>query len=248
MIRVKLENIYKKFNVVFKENKEALERFVSFFSKKEPQNEFWVLKDISFQVEAGENLGIIGKNGSGKSTLLRTIAGIYAPDSGKMEVNGEVVYLAGFNHGLKPKLTMRENIFLSGAIMGLDQNLVKKRFDEIVDFSGLKDYINVKLYKFSSGMNTKLASSIGLYCISQKNPDILLIDEALGTGADIDFQQKATLKMKELLTGKASVVLVSHNLPLIKDYCSRALWIDSGEIISEGDPIDVCQKYIKSKK
>lgn len=247
MIRLKLTNISKKFNLNLGKSKGALERMVSFFSKKEPQQEFWAVKNISFQARAGENLGIIGKNGSGKSTLLRVIAGVYISNEGSLETNGEAVYLTGFSHSLKPKLTMRENIFLSGAIMGLSQNSIKKKFNEVVEFSGLKNYLDVKVSKFSTGMTLRLTSSIGLYCVAHRDPDILLIDEVLGAGADIDFQKKALSKVEELLRGKATVIFVSHNLEFIKNYCDRVLWIDKGRIVAEGEPEEICDRYINNK-
>ena len=244
MIRISLTNVSKKFNLNLRRNKGALEKVIYFISKKQPKEDFWVLRDISFDVQSGKNLGIIGKNGSGKSTLLRIIAGIYSPDQGNLKTQGEVVYVTGFGYGLKPKLTMRENIFLSGSVMGLSQAAIREKFEEVVEFSGLESYLDVKLHKFSSGMGVRLASSIGLHCVSYKNPDVLLIDEVLGTGADIDFQNKASQKIEQLLKGKASVIFVSHNLNAVKKYCNEVLWLDKGKIVAKGDPEQMCQKYL----
>lgn len=243
MTRIELTNISKKFNLDFNIKQSALIKAMSFISKGRTKKEFWALKNISFQAKSGENIGIIGRNGSGKSTLLRIIAGIYLPNKGIIKTNGEIAYVTGFNQGLKPKLTMRENIYLVGSIMGLSQTDIKKRFDEIVDFSGLKDYVDIKLYKFSSGMVTRLASSIGIHCLYQKNPDILLLDEVLGAGADINYQKKALRKMEELIKGGSTVILASHNLNSIRKYCHKVICIDDGKIISQGEPKRAVEIY-----
>ncbi len=248
MIRIELNNISKKFNLGFKNNKSALEKALSLITKKENKGEFWALKNISFKVEGGSNIGLIGRNASGKSTLLRIIAGIYLPDKGILKTNGEISYITGFNQGLKQKLTMKDNIYLVGSIMGLSQKNIRKRFDEIVEFSGLKDYVDINLYKFSSGMLSRLASSIGIYCLHQKNPDILLLDEVLGAGADIDYQDKALKKMEKLIKGGATVILASHNLDGIKRYCDRVFWLEKGEIKKIGKADEIIENYLEKTK
>lgn len=244
-VRVKLEEVIKKFDLNLKSNKSSLQKTINFLLGKRIKDDFLVLDNISFVVKNGENIGIIGKNGSGKSTLLRVIARVYKVDSGKVETKGELVYLTGFGYGIKPKLTMRENIYLSGSIMGLSQENIREKFDEIVDFSGLRKYLDVRVFKFSSGMKGRLAISIGLHCVSHKNPDILLVDEVVGGGVDNEFQEKALDKMEELIKGGASVVLVSHNLSTIKKYCDKVIWLDKGKIIREGNPLEVIRNYIK---
>lgn len=238
--RIELKNVSKKF--VRDKMKSALESFLHFF-KGVGGEEFEVLNDISFNVKPGENLGVIGKNGSGKSTLLRVIAGVYRADSGSVETEGSLVYLTGFGHGLKPKLTMRENIFLVGSIMGLGQEDIKERFEDILEFSGLKDYVDTPLFKFSSGMQTRLSSSIGLHCVGHKNPDILLVDEVVGGGADSDYQEKSLKKMESLLESGSSVILVSHNLSAIKKYCDRVIWLHNGTVVMEGKAKEVVDEY-----
>lgn len=244
-LRIELKNVSKKF--LKGKKKSALEVLLDFFKIKEG-GEFEVLKDISLKIKSGENLGVIGKNGSGKSTLLRVIAGIYRVDSGSVEVNGSLVYLTGFGHGLKPKLTMRENIFLIGSIMGLGQSDIKDKFDEIVEFSGLKEYVDTPLFKFSSGMQTRLASSIGLHCVSHRKPDILLVDEVIGGGADKDYQEKSLKKMEELLKVGSSVILVSHSLDAIKKYCDRVIWLHNGTVVMEGGAKEVVEEYNEELK
>ena len=244
--RISLDKISKKFDLSSR-NKNALQSFIDFISGSREKREFSVLKDISFEVKKGENLGIIGKNGSGKSTLLRVLAGIYKADSGEINIDGKVIYLTGFGHGLRPKLTMRENILLSGSVMGLSQESIKERFAEVVDFADLKDYVDIKLFKFSSGMKTRLATSIGLHCIEHQDPDILLVDEVIGGGTDKDYQKKALKKMEGLLKGGASVILVSHNLGAIGKYCDKVIWIDKGKIFMIGKPKEVIEKYENSR-
>jgi ABC-2 type transport system ATP-binding protein len=244
--KIVVNNISKTFKSDFKKNESVLSSLISFLSKKKEIKEISVLKDISFSVSSGEILGIIGKNGSGKSTLLRIIAGVYETDSGEVKLNGGVVYLTGVGQGSSAKLTMRENIYLMGSVMGLGQEDIKNRFDEIVEFSGLKDLIDVKIYQFSTGMISRLNFSIVIHCVKHQNPDILLLDEVLSAGGDIDFQEKATQKMEELIKGGASVILVSHNLDTIKKYCDNVIWIDNGKIKEFGKSEEIISNYKKS--
>lgn len=243
--RVTLENVSKKFKIGC-ENESALSRFISIFSGIEHKRELQVLKNISFSAKAGENIGIIGKNGSGKSTLLRIIAEIYSFDEGKLEVNGRMVYLTGFGQGLNPRLTMRENIYLIGSVMGLSQKDIQKRFNEIVEFSGLDNFLDTKVYQFSSGMTSRLSISSTLFCVAHANPDILLIDEAFSGGADIDFQEKSLKKMEELIRSGATVILVSHDLGMIKKYCNKVICFDRGRIAKIGGPDEVIEFYEKN--
>ncbi|MBD3253182.1 ATP-binding cassette domain-containing protein [Candidatus Pacearchaeota archaeon] len=240
--RIELKDVVKKFNLDTRK-KSFLERILDFLKGKKEKKQILALDSVFLEARAGEKIGMIGVNGSGKSTLLRVIAGIYFVDSGIVRTRGEISYITGFKYGLIPKLTMRENIFLNGSIMGLSQEDIKKKFDDIVDFSELRDYLDTKLQKFSSGMIIRLSTSIGLYCIAHKNPDVLLIDEVLGAGADINFQQKSLKKMEELIKGGATVVFVSHNLESVKKYCDSVLWLDKGKIIMSGDPAKVVNNY-----
>ena len=212
-------------------------------SGKSEKKDIEVFENISFDVYAGEVLGIIGKNGCGKSTLLRLIAGVYESDSGEIKTNGRVVYLTGMSQGSSPKLTMRENIYLMGSVMGLSQGDIKKRFNEIVEFSGLRDFVDMKVYQFSTGMLSRLNFSIIIHCVKHQNPDILLLDEVLSAGGDIEFQEKATEKMEELIKGGATVILVSHSLDIINKYCDRAILLDKGKVVSSGIPTDVTNFY-----
>jgi len=256
MKRVTVTHLNKKFTMSYRENSSALGRILTFFfryvktsteARFKKSNKLHVIKDISFEAEPGENIGIIGNNGSGKSTLLRLIAGIYRPYSGSITTEGTLVYLAGFGQGLQPLLTMRENVYLMGAMMGLTQKEIRTRFDSIVEFSGLKDFVNTKVYQFSSGMSARLNFSVTIFCLSERNPDILLLDEVLNGAGDIDFQQKAVTKMEEFIHGGSTVILVSHDLGTVEKYCDRVIWLDAGAIVKIGTPKEVIEEYVRKR-
>lgn len=241
--RIEVKNISKTFRADFKKNEGALFRFVDFISGKMEKKEIEVLKNISFDVNAGEILGIIGRNGSGKSTLLRLIAGVYESDSGQIRTSGKVVYLTGTSQGSSPKLTMRENIYLMGSVMGLSKRDIRKRFKEIVEFSGLKDFVDMKVYQFSTGMVSRLNFSIVIHCVEHHNPDILLFDEVLSAGGDIDFQRKANEKIEDLIKRGGAVILVSHNLELLEKYCHGIALLENGNFHYYRDKTEALNKY-----
>jgi len=246
-LKVEVKSVSKKFRHRIK-NESMLGFVLKLFSfKKKERKEFYGVRDVSFSLKAGENLGIIGRNGSGKSTLLRVIAGIYQPDKGEVKTTGKVVYLTGFGQGINQKLTMRENVFLIGSLMGLSRKEIKERFEEIVEFSGLREYVDVKVQEFSSGMVGRLSFSTGLFCLKHQNPDVLLIDE-VGPGGDIDFQEKTKDKMNELVKGGASVILVSHSLSSIKENCDKVIWLENGVAVMAGNPDKVIGVYQESAK
>ena len=243
MIRVKAQNISKKFIIDSKRDL-ALAGILKFLSAGKEKQERVALQDVSFTAYSGEIVGLIGKNGAGKSTLLKIIAGIYQPSDGEIKKTGSCVYLTSTGFYLMPKLTMRENIYFAGSIMGLDQKEIRQRFNQIVDFSGLRDFVDLKVYQFSSGMVSRLGFSITFFCIKQKNPEILLIDEVFGAGADIDFEKKAEKKMEELIRGEATVILASHNLEIVEKYCGKVLYLERGKIAKEGSPEDIVKFYL----
>jgi len=246
MEKIRLENVSKRFKLSFQPKEGILYRILElFFQNKKTSSVFWGLRDISLSVKAGEIVGIIGRNGSGKSTLLRVIAGVYKKNGGKITTIGESIYINGINHGLRPKLTMRENIFLMGTILGLNQKDITTIFDQIVDFSDLRDYLDIKLTKFSSGMIVRLAYSITIHCILSREADIVLLDEVFSTSGDIFFQNKSLDKLVELQGKGIAVIIVSHDLELIKKYCQKVIWIEEGKIISEGDPQILSESYRK---
>ncbi len=229
----------------FKNHEGLLNRLLNMRSAK---RELHALSDISLQANAGEVIGLIGKNGSGKSTLLKIMAGVYLPDKGLVRTNGSLVYLTGLGQGMIPKLTMRENIFLMGTIMGLSQKEVKGRFEEIVALSGLGEFVDAKVHQFSSGMVGRLNFSIMLHSVKQQQPEIILLDEVFGGPGDIDFKKTAIEKMEELLKSGATVVIASHELETIKKYCNRVMVLEKGNNLFLGDPAKAVELYLNGKQ
>jgi lipopolysaccharide transport system ATP-binding protein len=203
--------------------------------------EFWALKQISFKVNSGESIGIIGPNGSGKSTLLKIMANILRADKGKIHMEGRVATIFGLGVGFHPDLTVKENILVYGSIMGLKNIEIKKRMDDILRFSGLERFIHAKLKNLSSGMQMRLGFSTAI----ETRPDIFLIDEALAVG-DMEFRQKCLDKFKDFRAEKKSIVLVSHAMYLIEEFCEKTLYLTKGEIIDFGDTKEVIARYQKT--
>ena len=203
--------------------------------------EFWALDKVSFEVKRGEYLGLIGPNGAGKSTLLRLLNGITHPDKGRIKVAGRVGALLELGAGFHPMLTGRENIHLSGAILGLSKNEIKKKFDAIVDFADLEEFIDSPVKHYSSGMYVRLGFAIAAHA----EPGIFLIDEALAVG-DVLFQSKCYGKLREFKNQGVTVIFVTHNLDLVTRYCSRAILLHKGNIIDHGAPKRVIDMYNKT--
>lgn len=211
--------------------------FLSFGKNK--ADVFEAVRGVSFSIEEGSIVGIIGKNGSGKSTLLRSIAGIFSADSGSIETFGHTLSLLSIGVGFQKNLSGKENIYLSGLLLGFTEKQIENKMEDIVTFSGLKDFINKPVRTYSSGMYSKLAFSI----TAVLEPEIMLIDEVLSVG-DEKFQKKSYNKMKELISDtKRTVVIVSHNLNTVKKLCDHVIWLHEGKIKMEGDPVSVIQEY-----
>ncbi len=197
------------------------------------------LNDVSFSVNKGEVLGVIGRNGSGKSTLLRTIAGIFAPDSGSIDLHGNSASLLALGTGFQPEISGRENIILNGMLLGFTEAEIRGRMDSIIEFSELGSFIDMPVRSFSSGMNSKLAFSI----TAMLEPDIILVDEILSVG-DTHFRKKSYAKMRSLISdSNRTVLFVSHSCGTVKSLCDRVLWLDKGEIHMIGDSLPVLQEY-----
>ena len=200
----------------------------------------WALKNVSFQIDRGERIGIIGKNGSGKSTLLKIISRITSPTEGIIKINGKVGSLLEVGTGFDSELTGIENIFLFGSILGMTNNVIKKNLEEIIDFSGIKSYINTPLKRYSSGMRIRL----GFAVTSFLDADILLLDEVFAVG-DQKFQKKAMVKIKELATEhNRTIFLVSHNLDTIRRNTNKCLILDNGNLIAYGNTSNMIDKYL----
>ncbi len=220
--RIIVEGVSKKFRIDIPKNFSFLGRLRRIFNTKSSMETIEVLDKMTFRIDAGEIVGVIGSNGSGKSTLLRIIAGIYKPDSGSVMVNGRVISLINLIVGLQERLTMKDNIYLVGSLFGMGHNQIKAKFDVIVSFSGLENFVNEKVYKFSNGMLQRLVFSIAVHA----SPDILLLDEVFEVG-DENFKERSGKKIVEIAQGGGGVVLVSHDMNLIKKYCNRVIAIDN---------------------
>lgn len=198
------------------------------------------LSDISFEVKKGEFFGIVGRNGSGKSTLLKMLAGIYQPSKGLIEISGRLVPFIELGVGFSPELTGRENVFLNGALLGFSKKEITEQYDEIVDFAELEPFMDQKLKNYSSGMQVRLAFSMAV----RAKADVLLIDEVLAVG-DADFQRKCFDYFKKLKKDKVTVVLVTHDMEAVREYCDRAMLIEKSKIIDIGSTSDIAEKYLK---
>ncbi len=214
------------------------EYLVALIKRKLSYEEFHALNDVSFEIKKGEVVGIVGNNGAGKSTLLKVISGILRPTKGEVELGGNVVPMLELGSGFDYDLTGRENIFLNGAILGYSESFLKSKYDEIVEFSELGDFINIPVRNYSSGMVMRLAFSIA----SMVSPDILIVDEILAVG-DAAFQEKSYARMTELMSHGTTVLLVSHNLDQIRGLCDRVIWLDHGNVVQIGDTQPVCDAY-----
>lgn len=205
------------------------------------QSEFWAIKDISLDLYAGETLGIIGKNGAGKSTLLRLLAGIIRPDRGEYVNHGYQATLLSLQVGFVPHLTGRENVVLSGLLLGLPLRVIEDRMDAIIEFAELEEFVDEPIQTYSSGMRARLGFSTAF----NVDPDILLIDEVLGVG-DAAFVKKSKAVMRERIKSDKTVVLVSHSAPSIRSLCDRAIWVDRGRVQLEGGVEEVLGDYLVS--
>ena len=235
---IKATNISVSYRMSHDKIKSIKEYLVALIKRKLAYEEFHALNDVSFEIKKGEVVGIVGNNGAGKSTLLKVISGILRPTKGSVELGGNVVPMLELGSGFDFDLTGRENIFLNGAILGYSESFLKSKYDEIVEFSELGDFINIPVRTYSSGMVMRLAFSIA----SMVSPDILIVDEILAVG-DAAFQEKSYARMTELMSHGTTVLLVSHNIDQIRKLCDRVVWLDHGHVVQIGDTATVCDAY-----
>lgn len=200
--------------------------------------EFWALRDINFHIDKGELLGIIGSNGSGKSTILKVLAGIMPPSEGRIEVNGRIAPILELSAGFDGEMTVKENVFLRGALLGYTKKFITEKYDEIIDFAELKEFENVAFRKLSSGMKSKLAFSLASFV----TPDILILDEVLSVG-DIAFKKKSEKRMHELFESGVTTILVSHSIGQIREMCTKVLWLEQGQMRGIGETRQLCNEY-----
>ena len=243
MIRV--NNVSMKFNLGIEKNFSLKLFFINFFknirNKKEKPKEFWALSDIIFEVKQGEVIGFVGGNGAGKSTLLKLVSGVMKPTKGTIEIGGNICPMIELGAGFDMDLTARENIYLNGSILGYSKAFINEKFNEIVDFSELHEFLDVPIRNFSSGMTARLAFSIATIV----DPEILIVDEILSVG-DIAFQKKSEDKMKSMIGGGTTVLYVSHSVQSIRAICNRVIWIDHGKMVMDGKTDEVIDAYIKA--
>lgn len=233
------ENVNKYF--YFQHQKTLKELIQAVFRKEKTLERIHALKNLSFIVKKGETVGIIGRNGAGKSTLLKLIAKVSVPTSGKIEVNGKVAPLIELGAGFHPELTGKENIYLNGVILGLKEKKIKQKFDDIVDFAGIRKFLDVPIKHYSSGMYMRLAFSVAVFT----DPEILLIDEIFAVG-DLEFQKKCIRKMEEFKKKGVTIVFVSHDMETVRNFCERVIYLKNGEIALDGKPEEIVEKYIKN--
>lgn len=241
---INIENVSMKFNLGIEKDFSMKQAFINIFKGKnrKKSEDFWALKNVNFHINKGEVVGLIGSNGAGKSTLLKVVSGVMKPTSGKVTVNGVISPMIELGAGFDANLTARENIYLNGAILGYSKQFLDDKFNEIVDFSELRDFLDVPVKNFSSGMTAKLAFSIATIV----NPEILIVDEILSVG-DLKFQEKSKKKMMEMIKGGTTVLYVSHSMQSIEDLCTKVVWLEHGEVIKMGDTKKICEEYYKEQ-
>ena len=233
-IAIKLEDVCINYNIL---NNISIRK--TFLRRKKRDDVFEAVKHVTFSVQEGDILGIIGKNGSGKSTLLRSIAGIFSPNSGIIDLRGHSVSLMALGVGFKDSLSGRENIILSGMLLGFSEKEIEERTQDIIDFAEIGDFIDRPVRTYSSGMHSKLAFAI----TAMLETDIMLVDEVLSVGEE-RFRKKSLAKMKELITDKKrTVIIVSHSIETLKELCNSVLWIHDGNVMEIGDPAVVLAHY-----
>jgi ABC-type polysaccharide/polyol phosphate transport system ATPase subunit len=228
---ITMNQVSKRF--IIRKEKSLKERLVNFGRSRKHKEDFWALRDLTLDIEAGTTVGLIGANGSGKSTLLKVIGGIIQPTTGSVRRRGQLAALLELGAGFHPDLTGRENVFLNGAILGLSQKQIEGYFDSIVDFSEIRDFIDTQVKFYSSGMYVRLAFAIAIHV----DPDVLLVDEVLAVG-DEPFQKKCLDKIKEFQQEGRTIVLVTHDLTTVEEMCDRAIVLSHGKVIFDGGSTD----------
>jgi ABC-2 type transport system ATP-binding protein len=241
-----VDNVSIMFNLHQEKVDNIKEYFIKLVTRKLHFNEFWALNDISFTVEKGDRVGVLGFNGAGKSTLLKVIAGVLKPTKGNVKVNGVIAPMLELGAGFDMNYSGKENIFLYGATMGYSRKFIEERYDDIVEFSELKDFIDVPVKNYSSGMRARLGFAIA----TAVEPEILILDEVLSVG-DAKFRKKSENKIRSMFDKGTTVLFVSHSTQQVLNICNKAIILDHGRLIASGDAKEICAQYdemVKSGK
>ena len=238
-LAIKVDDVSMMFNIASEQLGSLKEYFIALVRRKLFYKEFMALENITLHVEQGEQYGIVGTNGSGKSTLLKIIAGVMEPTRGSVSINGTIAPLIELGAGFDMELTARENIFLNGALLGYSKKFMQERFDEIVEFAEVRDFLDMPMKNYSSGMVARVAFAVA----TAVTPDILVVDEALSVG-DFLFQEKCERRISELVdTHNTTLLFVSHSIDQVERVCRKAVWIEKGHMRMNGDVRDVCEAY-----
>jgi len=235
---ITVENVSMRFNLEEERTTSLKEYFIKLIKGQLRFNEFYALKNVSFDIKKGDSVALIGKNGSGKSTMLKIIAGVLYPTTGSVSVRGSIAPLIELGAGFDEDLTARENIYLNGAVLGHDEKFMDEHFDEIVEFAELKEFVDVPVKNFSSGMSARLGFAVATVV----DADILIVDEVLSVG-DYKFQEKCENRMKEMIDNGATILFVSHSMGKVKKMCKNAVWLDHGKLMKMGNTEEVALAY-----
>lgn len=239
-IAVSVKDVHIRFNMSKEKVNGIKEYIVKFLKKQLIFEEFWALKGISLEINKGEVFGIVGLNGAGKSTLLKVVAGVLKPTRGSVKIQGTIAPLIELGAGFDMELTARENIYLNGVILGYSKKFIEEKFDEIVSFAEVEEFLDVPLKNYSSGMVARIAFAIATIV----EPEILIVDEILSVG-DFRFQEKCQKRIKDMLENNVTVIMVSHSIEQIKQMCDRAILIQKGQQIAIGKTQEICDLYVE---
>ena len=237
---IEVENVGMKFNMSSEKVDDFKDYVIKLIKRQLNYKEFWALKDISFKIKKGDRVGIVGLNGAGKSTLLKVISGVLKPTEGKVKISGSIAPLLELGAGFNKQYTGVENIYLYGAMLGHSKAFINEKFDEIVKFSELGDFINVPVKNYSSGMKSRLGFAIATIV----EPDILILDEVLSVG-DAKFRKKSTNKIKSMIENDVTVLFVSHSIELVLELCNKAILLEKGHLVAYGNSEEIAELYQK---